>query len=46
MVMLVKESLVVGRAVQVMEHGHIMVLRWIVVILLDLLDVLDSSLDQ
>ena len=46
MILLVKESLAVGRTVQLMEHGHWMVLRWIVVILLDLLDVLDSSLDQ
>ena len=46
MIVLVKESLVVGRTVQLMEHGHIMVQWWIVVILLDLLDVLDSSLDQ
>ena len=44
--LLVKESLVVERTVQLLEHGHWKVLRWIAMILLDLLDVLDSSLDQ
>ena len=46
MILLVKESLAVGRTVQLLEHGHWMVLRWIAVIILDLLDVLDNSLDQ
>ena len=43
MSVLVKESLAVERTIQLLEHGHMMVLRW-TVILLDLLDVLDSSL--
>ena len=45
-IFLVKESLVVGKTVQLLEHGHMMVVLSLVMMIPNMLNVRDQNLDQ